>query len=146
MLKWHINYLIEGKKFEPFSIILIKVKLAVHWVHLFIQRLLYIRAPHWAKKGCCLCLVLYSKQGCYDSYRFYLILWIYLNYNVWKVNTIYFYVPPARNLVFSLQLTVAQCSTLRYRGMKCKNWTALAPIAMQRSTIFFLFFFFFVQR
>ena len=35
---------------------------------------------------------------------------------------------------------------LRYRGMKCKNWTAHAPIAMQRSTIFFLFFFFFVQR
>ena len=59
-----------------------------------------------------------------------------------------FYVPPARKLVFSLQLTVAQCSILRYRGMKCKNWTAHAPIAMQRSTIifFFLFFFFFVQR
>ena len=32
-----------------------------------------------------------------------------------------FYVPPARKLVFSLQLTVAQCSILRYRGMKCKN-------------------------
>ena len=32
-----------------------------------------------------------------------------------------FYVPPARKLVFSLQLTVAQCSTLRYKGMKCKN-------------------------
>ena len=26
------------------------------------------------------------------------------------------YVPPARKLVFSLQLTVAQCSILRYRG------------------------------
>ena len=55
------------------------------------------------------------------------------------------YVPPARKLVFSLQLTVAQCSILRYRGMECKNWTAHAPIAMQQSTIFFLFFFF-VQR
>ena len=28
--------------------------------------------------------------------------------------------PPARKLVFSLQLTVAQCSILRYRGMKWK--------------------------
>ena len=36
-------------------------------------------------------------------------------------NAIYYYVPPARKLVFSLQLTVAQCSILRYRGMKCKN-------------------------
>ena len=53
-----------------------------------------------------------------------------------------FYVPPACKLVFSLQLTVAQCSILRYRGMKCKNWTAHAPIAWQRSKIFF----FFVQR
>ena len=53
-----------------------------------------------------------------------------------------FYVPPARKLVFSLQLTVAQCSILRYRGMKCKNWTAHTPIAWQRSKIFF----FFVQR
>ena len=26
------------------------------------------------------------------------------------------YVPPARKLVFSLQLTVAQCSALRYKG------------------------------
>ena len=34
-----------------------------------------------------------------------------------------FYVPPARKLVFSLQLTVAQCSILRYREMKCKNIT-----------------------
>ena len=58
----------------------------------------------------------------------------------------YIYVPPARKLVFSLQLTIPQCSILRYRGMKCKNWSAHAPIAMQRSTIFFLFFFFFVQR
>ena len=32
-----------------------------------------------------------------------------------------FYVPPARELVFSLQLTVAQCSIFRYRGVKCKN-------------------------
>ena len=56
--------------------------------------------------------------------------------------TMYYYVPLVRKLVFSLQLTVAQCSTLRYRGMKCKNWTAHAPIAMQRSTVFF----FFVQR
>ena len=31
------------------------------------------------------------------------------------------YVLPARKLVFSLQLTVAQCSILRYRGMKCKH-------------------------
>ena len=31
------------------------------------------------------------------------------------------FVPPARKLVFPLQLTVAQCSILRYRGMKCKN-------------------------
>ena len=54
-----------------------------------------------------------------------------------------YYVPPARKLVFSLQLTVAQCSILRYRGIKCKNWTAHALIAMQRSTICF---FFFVQR
>ena len=61
-------------------------------------------------------------------------------------STKHFYVPPARKLVFLLQLTVAQCSILRYRGMKCKNWTAHAPIAMQRSTVFFLFFFFFVQR
>ena len=38
------------------------------------------------------------------------------------------YVPPACKLVFWLQLTVAQCSILRYRGMKCKNWTAHAPI------------------
>ena len=45
---------------------------------------------------------------------------------------------------FSLQLTVAQCSVLRYRGMKCKNWTAHAHIAMQRSAIFL--FFFFVQH
>ena len=28
-----------------------------------------------------------------------------------------FYVPPARKLVFSLQLRVAQCSVLRYRGI-----------------------------
>ena len=59
---------------------------------------------------------------------------------------IMFYVPPARKLVFSLQLRVAQCCELRYRGMKCKNWTAHVPIATQWSTIFFLFFFFFVQR
>ena len=32
-----------------------------------------------------------------------------------------FYVPPARKLVFSLHLTVAQRSILRYIGMKCKN-------------------------
>ena len=57
-----------------------------------------------------------------------------------------FYVPPARKLVFSLHLRVAQCCVLRYRGMKCKNWIAHVPIAIQRSTIFFLFFFFFVQR
>ena len=38
--------------------------------------------------------------------------------------------PPARKLVFSLQLTVAQCSTFRQKGMKCKNWTAHAPIAI----------------
>ena len=63
-------------------------------------------------------------------------------HRVWKS----FYVPPARKLVFSLQLRVAQCCVLRYRGMKCKNWTAHAPIVIQRSTIFFLFFFFFVQR
>ena len=63
---------------------------------------------------------------------------------IWS-QLIYYYVPPARKLVFSLQLTVAQCSILRYRGMKCKNWTTHAPIAMQRSTIFFLFFFYFVQ-
>ena len=31
-----------------------------------------------------------------------------------------FYVPPARKLVFSLQLTVAQCTTFRQKGMKCK--------------------------
>ena len=31
------------------------------------------------------------------------------------------YVPPPRKLVFSLQLTVAQCSTFRQKGMKCKN-------------------------
>ena len=48
-------------------------------------------------------------------------------------HVIYYYVPPARKLVLSLQLTVAQCSILRYRGMKCKNWTAHTPIAMQRS-------------
>ena len=59
---------------------------------------------------------------------------------------IFFYVPPVRKLVFSLQLRVAQYCVLRYRGMKCKNSTAHAPIAIQRSTIFFLFFFFFVQR
>ena len=53
--------------------------------------------------------------------------------------------PPARKLVFSLQLSVAQCCVLRYRGMKCNNWTAHVPIAIQRSTIFFLFFFFFVS-
>ena len=41
-------------------------------------------------------------------------------------------------LVFSLQLTVAQCSTLRYKGMKCKNGTAHAPIAMKRSSILLL--------
>ena len=59
----------------------------------------------------------------------------------------FFYVPPARKLVFSLQLRVAQWCVLRCRGMKCKNWTAHAPIAIQRSTIFFFsFFFFFVQR
>ena len=60
----------------------------------------------------------------------------------WKMRktTNIFYVPLARKLVFSLQLTVAQCSILRYRGMKCKNWTAHAPIAMQQSKIFFLFF------
>ena len=58
-----------------------------------------------------------------------------------------FYVPPARKLVFRLQLRVAQCCALRYRGMKSKNWTAHVPIAIQWSTIFFLFFFFFfVQR
>ena len=32
-----------------------------------------------------------------------------------------FYVPSARKLVFSLQSTVAQCSTFRQKGMKCKN-------------------------
>ena len=36
-----------------------------------------------------------------------------------RTNT--FYVPPARKLVFSLQFAVAQCSILRYRGIKCKN-------------------------
>ena len=46
-----------------------------------------------------------------------------------------FYVPPARKLVFSLQLTVAQCSIFRQKGMKCKIWTAHAPIAMKRSSI-----------
>ena len=56
------------------------------------------------------------------------------------------YVPPARKLVFSLRLRVAKCCVLRYRGMKYKNWIAHVPIAIQRSTIFFLFFFFFVQR
>ena len=56
------------------------------------------------------------------------------------------YVPPARKLVFPLQLRVAQCCVFRYRGMKCKNWTAHAPIAIQRSTIFLFFFFFFVQE
>ena len=63
-------------------------------------------------------------------------LWLPSPLNLYKSNNI-FYVPPARKLVFSLQLTVAQCSILRYRGMKCKNWTAHAPIAMQRSTVFF---------
>ena len=43
-------------------------------------------------------------------------------YKIWN----YLYVPPARKLVFSLQLRVAQCCVLRYRGMKCKNWTAHA--------------------
>ena len=32
------------------------------------------------------------------------------------------------------------------RGMQCENWTAHAPITIQRSVIFFLFLFFFVQR
>ena len=36
-------------------------------------------------------------------------------------NEMFFYVPPARKLVFLLHLTVAQCSILRYRGMQCKN-------------------------
>ena len=43
-----------------------------------------------------------------------------------------------RKLVFSLQLTVAQCSTLRCKGMKCKNWTAHALIAMKQSLILLL--------
>ena len=73
----------------------------------------------------------------------------YFNFNsvnVIKFSILFFetinllYQPPARKLIFLLQLTVAQCSILRYRGIKCKNWTAHAPIAMQRSTIFFLFF------
>ena len=46
--------------------------------------------------------------------------------------------PQARKLDFSPQLTVAQCSTLRYKGMKCKHWTAHAPIAMKRSSILLL--------
>ena len=51
------------------------------------------------------------------------------------VTHIIFYVPSARKLVFSLQLTVAQCSTFRQKGMKCKNWTAHAPVSMKRSSI-----------
>ena len=43
---------IKGKQFEPFLVIFMNVKLTVCWVHLFIQRSLYIWVPHWAKKGC----------------------------------------------------------------------------------------------
>ena len=57
--------------------------------------------------------------------------------------TINYYVPFAHKRVFMLQLRVAQCCVLRYKGTSCKNWTAHAPITMQRSIIFFLFF---VQR
>ena len=38
-----------------------------------------------------------------------------------RYNLMLFYVPPARKLIFTLQLRVAQCCVLRYRGMKCKN-------------------------
>ena len=69
-----------------------------------------------------------------------LLLSYYVTKSPQNLEIIFFMCHRQANSFFSLQLTVAQCSILRYRGMKCKNWTVHAPIAMQRSTIFFLFF------
>ena len=96
-----------------------------------------------------LCLLLLdttdtTKKGLFKEMQQYLIKFQILFENILALSTgnaavmvgneNSFYVPPARKLVFSLQIRVTQCCVLRYRGMKCKNWTAHALLQHATTT------------